>query len=65
MPQDRNGAELEVGDRVLVEAEVVTLTADANQNCTIRTVQPQPGHEEGTYVLLHSAQLEKAKPSQP
>jgi len=60
MPHDRNGAELKVGDRVLIEAEVVSITMDSLYcNATVRTVCPMPPYQDGTSITLNTKQLEK------
>lgn len=63
MPHDRNGEEIKVGDRVLIEAEVVSITMEANYcNCTVKTVCPMPPYEDGTTITLNAKQTTKAKP---
>lgn len=60
MPHCNNGHELQVGDRVMVECEVVNVTAgDDYCNVTVRTVRPMPPYKDGTSFTLNTKQTEK------
>lgn len=61
MPHDRNGQLLKVGDRVLIEAEVTSITPSEDYcNATVKTVLPMPPYTDGTSITLNTKQLQLA-----
>lgn len=62
MPHDRNGKLLEVGDLVLIEARIETITpAEDYCNLTVKTVLPMPPYDSGTSITLNTRQVSKAE----
>lgn len=60
MPHDRNGTPLSVGDKVTVEAEVITITQSEEYcNLNLKTTCPMPPYEEGTSLSLNAKQVTK------
>jgi len=60
MPHDKNGVELKIGDRVLIEAEVTSITMTEEYcNATVKTVLPMPPYADGTSVTLNTKQMTK------
>lgn len=60
MPHDKNGNQLSVGDRVLIEAEVVSISPSEEYcNATVKTVLPMPPYKDGTSITLNTRQLDK------
>jgi hypothetical protein len=59
MAQDKNGAELKRGDRILVEATVHSLYKDdLLENLTVELLIPHAGKK--TYFTIRSEQVKKA-----
>lgn len=55
---DINGAELRVGDRVLVECEVKSVSADQDFcNVTVETVHAMPGNGTRNSMTLNTKQV--------
>ena len=58
MPHDRDGNLVQVGDRVLIEASVESITSSEDYpNLTVRTVCPMPPYTEGTILVLNAKQV--------
>ena len=58
MPHDSNGKLLSIGDRVLIEARVESITASEDYcNCTVVTVLPMPPYTNGMAVTLNTKQV--------
>lgn len=55
---DINGAKLEVGDRVLVEMKVTSVSADQDYcNVQLDTVHPMPGNGLKSCLTLNTKQV--------
>jgi hypothetical protein len=67
MPHDRFGNELKVGDLVLIEAEVTSISPSVDYcNCTVKTTTPMPPYPDGTSITLNTKQVAKrAEPDGP
>ena len=62
MPHDRNGKLLQVGDRVLIEADVASIAmAEDYCNLTVKTVCPMPPYTDGTSITLNAKQVSKVE----
>lgn len=60
MPHCNKGHELQVGDRVMVECVVESVTpGDDYCNVTVRTVRPMPPYTAGTTFTINTKQTEK------
>lgn len=60
MPHDKNGNKLEVGNRVLIEAEVKTITMSEDYcNLTVETVEVMYPGSNRNMVTLNAKQVVK------
>ena len=63
MPHDKNGNELILGDKVLVEFEVVSVQPFTEFcNVTLRTVERMPGNDSTSSLTLNTKQCNKILP---
>lgn len=63
MPHDRNGNELKVGDRVLVECDVDSITMQEDYcNVTLKTRSPMPPYTDPTTLVLNAKQVTRVEP---
>ena len=60
MPHCNKGHELKVGDRVMIEAIVESVSPQVDYcNVTVRTVRAMPPYEKGDAITLNTKQTEK------
>ena len=60
MPHDKNGKEIVVGDRVLVECVVESIVMQADYcNVGLKTVDSMPPYDGGTSLHLNAKQVVK------
>lgn len=60
MPHDLNGRELKIGDRVMVECEIISLgTTEEACNCTAVPVEKPVGSSYIPHIVLNTGQVFK------
>ena len=55
---DINGAQLQVGDKVLIECEILSVSPDQDYcNCTLQTVRGMPGNGSKSQMTINTKQV--------